>query len=322
MAVITLTDWARRVDPDGKTPTIVEILNETNEILDDMAWVEGNLPTGHRTTIRSGLPSVAWRLLNYGVQPSKSTTVPVTDSCGMLEAYSEIDKSIADLNGNTASFRLSEDVAFIESMSQELAKTIFKGDTVTDPEKFLGLEARFSQKSGAPNSDNIIDAGGTGTACTSVWLIVWDSSTIHGIFPKGSKAGLTHEDLGQVTLTDAGGGRYEGYRSHYKWDAGLTLRDWRYVVRICNLTASNLAIGSTFALEDYMVEATERIPSLSRGRAAFYCNRSVRAHLRRRILSKGNVNLTIDSAGGKPILRFAEIPVRRADVLKFTETAL
>ena len=48
----------------------------------DMDWQEGNLPTGHRTTIRTGLPESAWRLLNYGVQPSKSVTAQVTDTCG------------------------------------------------------------------------------------------------------------------------------------------------------------------------------------------------------------------------------------------------
>ena len=36
----TLLDLARRTDPDNKIATIVEILNETNEILDDMVWVE------------------------------------------------------------------------------------------------------------------------------------------------------------------------------------------------------------------------------------------------------------------------------------------
>ncbi|MBA1687288.1 hypothetical protein G9H12_27730, partial [Escherichia coli] len=83
----TLADWGKRVDPNGKVDKIIELLNQTNPILQDMPFVEGNLPTGHRTTIRSGLPSATWRLLNYGVQPSKSTTVQVTDSIGMLETY-------------------------------------------------------------------------------------------------------------------------------------------------------------------------------------------------------------------------------------------
>ncbi|EPE5434245.1 major capsid protein, partial [Escherichia coli] len=79
--------WGKRVDPNGKVDKIIELLGQTNPILQDMPFVEGNLPTGHRTTIRSGLPSATWRLLNYGVQPSKSTTVQVTDSVGMLETY-------------------------------------------------------------------------------------------------------------------------------------------------------------------------------------------------------------------------------------------
>jgi hypothetical protein len=86
---LTLADWGKRKDPDGKIAVITELLSQTNPILQDMPFVEGNLPTGHRTTVRSGLPSATWRLLNYGVQPSKSTTVQITDACGMLETYSE-----------------------------------------------------------------------------------------------------------------------------------------------------------------------------------------------------------------------------------------
>jgi len=99
--VLTLADWAKRLDPDGKVPAIVELLAQTNDLLMDMQWIEGNLPTGHRTTVRTGLPTVAWRLLNQGVQPSKSTTAQIDEACGMLEAWSEVDKDLAMLNGNT-----------------------------------------------------------------------------------------------------------------------------------------------------------------------------------------------------------------------------
>ena len=47
--------------------------------------------------------------------------------------------------------------------------------------------------------------------------------------------GFQHNDLGEVTLTDDEGGMYQGYRTHYKWDIGLCVRDWRYVVRIANI---------------------------------------------------------------------------------------
>ena len=97
-SVLTLADWAKRIDPDGKTPKIVELLAQTNEILTDMLWKEGNLPTGERTTIRTGLPTVYWRSINQGTQPSKSTTAQIDESCGMLDAWSEVDKDLALLS--------------------------------------------------------------------------------------------------------------------------------------------------------------------------------------------------------------------------------
>src|SRR5215467_14178869 len=118
---ITYADWAKRLDDGYKIATIIELLSQTNEILLDMLAVEGNLPTGHKTTIRTGLPQATWRLLNYGVPNAKSTTAQVTDTCGNLETYSVIDKDIADLNGNTAEFRTSEAMAFIEGMNQQMA---------------------------------------------------------------------------------------------------------------------------------------------------------------------------------------------------------
>ena len=322
--VSTLADVASRMDPDGTIPTIVELLNETNEILDDMMWMEGNLPTGHKTTVRSGLPSVTWRKLNYGVQPSKSTTVPVTDACGMLEAYAEVDKALADLNGNTAEFRLSEDRAFIESMNQEMQDVLFYGDTDVDPEKFMGLAPRYNDTSAA-NGENILLGGGSGSDNTSIWLIVWGANTVHGIYPKGSNAGLNHEDLGRETLTDAAGGLYEGYRTHYKWDCGITVRDWRYVVRIANIDVSDLtkdASGSSADLIDLMVQALEIPRNLGLGKPVFYCNQTIRSFLRRQILNANNVRLRMDEVAGKKVLTFDGVPVRRTDAILSTEATI
>ena len=170
------------------------MLTQTNEALDDIVFVEGNLPTGHRSTIRTGLPGVTWRKLYGGVQPTKSTTAQVTDSCGMLEAYAEIDKALADLNGNTAAFRMTEDRAFLEAMNQQMATTLIYGNEGTQPEAFTGLAPRFNAKSGAVNGENVIFGDGAGTDNTSIWLVCWGPNTVHGIYPKGSKAGFFMED--------------------------------------------------------------------------------------------------------------------------------
>jgi hypothetical protein len=320
----TLADVAKRYDADGKIDTIVELLSETNEVLDDMTFLEGNLPTGHKTTVRSGLPSSTWRKLNYGVQPSKSTTVQITDTAGMLEAYAEVDKALADLNGNTASFRLSEDRAFLESMNQTMASTLFYGDTGTDPEKFMGLGPRYNSLS-AESGDNIIVGGGSGSDNTSIWLVCWGPNTCHGIYPKGSQAGLKHQDLGEVTLEDAASGKYQGYRTHYKWDIGMSLRDWRYVVRIPNIDVSNLtkdASGSSAALVDLMVQAVEKLPNVNLGRCVFYGNRTISSILRRQITNTSNVRLSMDEVAGKRVMSFDGIPFRRNDAILNTEAAV
>ena len=49
-----------------------------------MLWMQCNDGAGHKTTVRTGLPTATWRLLNYGVVKSKSTTAQVRDSTGMV----------------------------------------------------------------------------------------------------------------------------------------------------------------------------------------------------------------------------------------------
>ncbi|EHN1498431.1 hypothetical protein KHR61_003622 [Salmonella enterica] len=319
LTALTLADWGKRVDPNGKIDKITELLSQTNPILEDMLIVEGNLPTGHRTTIRTGLPDATWRLLNYGVPNSKSTTAQVTDSIGMLETYAEIDKSLADLNGNTSEFRLSEDRAFLEAMNQKMAQTLFYGDTSVNPQQFMGLSSRYSSKS-AGNGQNIIDAGGTGTDNTSIWLVVWGENTVHGIFPKGQKAGLHMEDKGQQTLKDAAGGQYEGYRTHYKWDNGLTLRDWRYVVRIANIDVSDLSVPASAAnIVTQMVKALHRVPNLKMGRAVFYMNRTVAQALDLQSLDKASLALSVKETEGEWWTTFRGIPIRETDAILETE---
>jgi len=324
----TLSNLAARMDPDGKISAIIEILNATNDILDDMTVIECNDGTNHKTTIRSGLPSVTWRLLNYGVQPSKSRTVQVSDSTGQLEAYAEVDKTLAELHNNSSQFRLSEDMAFLEAMNQEMASTLIYGNTAADPEKFMGLAPRYASTS-AENGENIIDAAGTGSDNTSVWFIVWSPLIAHCLYPKGTKAGLTHEDLGQVTLTDAAGGLYEGLRTHYKWHLGFTLRDWRGVARIANIDVSELAdAGETgfdgANLPNLMIKAYNKIRmKLRMGRAVIYANETVLTALDLIASNKSNTWFTKgDGVDGNPIIKFRGIPIKQVDAILDTEAAI
>ncbi len=340
---LTLADWASRLDPDGKVADIVNLLSQNNEILDDMLWAEGNLPTGHKTTVRTGLPSAAWRLLNYGVPRGKSTTAQVIDTTGMLEAYALVDKDLADLSGDSAAFRMGEDMAFLEGINQQMAQTLFYGNTQTNPERFLGLAPRFStvNPANANNAVNVIDGGGTGSTNTSIWLICWGQTTAHGIFPKGKKAGLNMEDVTTpAPVLDPNGNPYQAYQTHYKWDCGLTVRDWRFIVRIANIDVTQLTKNASAGADliDLLGQAMYKPPILPRpassiqtatqarggqplsfGRPAIYCNRTIKSFLDRQATNRTNMLLSLSEYDGRAQLTYRGIPVRNSDALLNTE---
>jgi len=319
----TLQDWASRAK-DGKIQSIIEILHQQKPMVKDMAVLEGNLPTGHLTVIRSGLPAATWRQLNYGVPRSKSKTVQVTDSIGMLEQYSDVDKFLADLSGDVAAFRLSEDRAHLEAMNQTMESTMIYGNTATDPKKFMGLSPRYNSLS-AENAENVIDAGGTGSDNSSIWLVTWGPDTCHAIFPNGQPGGLEHIDKGNVTLEDANGNLYEGYRAFFKWHMGLTLKDWRYVVRIANIDISLLiadggVVSSGADLIVSMIKAANLIPEGAIGRQVFYVNKTVYTYLDLQTLKQTNMNVSYgEDQYGKKVMTFRGVPVRKTDALLETE---
>ena len=330
---LTLADWAKRTDPDGRVALVAELLSQSNEILEDCVYKEGNLPTGDRVVIRTGLPTAYWRSLNQGIPNSKSSTAQVDEACGMLEARSEVDKDLAMLNGNTAQFRLSEDTAFLEAMNQTQAQTIFYGNPATDPKQFLGLATRYSSTT-AGNGTNIIPGGASsGSLNTSVYLVVWGDNTVYCPFPKGSKAGLLHEDLGEQTVYD-GVNRMQAYATRYQWKSGLVVKDWRYVVRIPNILVADL-IGGTgtqaatnaFQLTKLMMRAMYKIPNLDMGRAAFYMNRTVHSGLAVQSLDRSQAALAVQPAlsqfgTARNYLSFQGIPIRRVDCLLNTEAVV
>lgn len=319
----TLLDVAKTLDPNGGTAAVAELLNQSNEMLQDMPWYEGNLPTGHRITTRTGLPDVVFRKINGGVPPSKATTAQIDEACGILEARSEIDKDLAMLNGNTGSFRLLQATSFIEAMNQRMQSTVLYGNVDSVPEAFTGLGPRFGAlASGGANKANIIDAGGTGSNLTSIWLVGWGANTIHGIYPKGSTAGLVHNDLGEGDAFDANGNRYRAYMDQYQWKCGLALHDWRYVVRIANIDTAALTKNAATGADiiDLMTQATEKIHSLSGVTPVFYGNRTIGSFLRRQTVNKvASGTLSYDEVGGRPATLFSGIPYRRIDALNTTE---
>lgn len=341
MAFVTLADLGRRMDPDGKIADMAELLSQCNEMIDDIPWVEGNLPTGHVTTLRTSLPKGTFRRFYQGVGYTKSNAAQITYGMAILNAYSQIDKALADINGQAAALREKEDVAHMEGLSQQMSTTYIYGNSASNPEQFTGYAPFYNTVSTvtAQNAVNVFDAGGTGSSNASLWLIGWGESTAYGIYPKGSKAGLQFEDKGDVVPGfDASNNRYEAYTSFFEWKAGLAIEDWRYVVRVANLDTTTAGLAGSTPPDIFAIlsRAVVRLPTAGRTvsgitktdapdkkdppvRLKLYCDRTVRQYMDIQAIRDKNVLLSPTDYAGRPVVNFRNIPIGVTDALLDTE---
>ena len=339
-----LVDWARMADPDGTIADIAWLLAQSNEILKDMIWQEGNLPLGHKVTVNVGLPQGTWRGNNQGVGSNKPINAQYQFSIGELVSYSMVDKSEANLNGEVGKFRWNQDQAHIEGMSQQIASALMYSNEATTPQQFTGFSPYYNtlNTAVAKSAENVIDGGGTQSANASLWLVGWGDNTTFGIFPKGSQAGLVYEDKGDIVpLYDSTGNRFEGYTSYFCWKIGLAVKNWEYNVRIANLDTTTAGLAGTSPADLYvlMSHAVTKLPTLTRRASgitevdapgdpalgimpAWYCNRTIRTYLDIQAIRDKNVLLSSKDYAGNPVMEFRDIPIRVVDALTNSETAL
>ena len=319
---LTLKDKIAQQENGKVTKTIIELLSTSNEMIEDAVVRECNNGSTHKTTVRNGLPEVEFRKFYQGVKCSKGEYTQVTDSTGMLEVYSQVDKALADLENDANQFRLNEAQGFLESLNQTVKKNVFYGNKDENPAGFDGLARRYNKISEDEKSIGyrVLDGGGTGADNTSIWFVTWGDLHTHLLYPKGSKAGLVHEDKGQVTATDTNGNLYEVYRDHFKWDIGLSVRDYRSTCRIANIDVAELAGQSPANLIKLMVQAYHRVNRYAKtGKTVIYCNEAIQTWLHIQAMEKTNVHLSVNEVAGKPVVNFLGIPVRCVDEILNTE---
>ena len=280
----SLLDVYSRTDKNGRIAKIVEQLAKSNDVITDAIYVPCNDGSKHKTTIRAGIPEPVWRRYNQGVQPTKTQTVPVTDTTGMLYDLGFVDKDLADRSGNADSFRVSENMGKLQGFNNKVSRYTFYGNTDAEPEAFMGLAPRFNtlSTSKAASAENVFSAGGSGSTNTSIWFMSWGENTAHMIYPEGMVAGFQHQDLGNDLVSDANGGQFLAYRAYYARDVAM----------------------------------------LGDGKEVIYCNKTIHAWLHKQAMNAKNVNLTIDEYAGKKIVSFLGIPIRRADAILNTESAV
>ncbi len=319
----TLVDVVRTLAPDGTVEqNMAETLNAMNPILEDIPWVQGNLETGHRIVSRTGLPTPTWRRINEGVLPTKSRAQAFDETCGMLEDYSNVDKDLAKLHGNPQAYRGSEDKAKLEGFAQEVSRSFFYQSALLDPEKVHGMSPRYAATTGYTASSYVLKPGtNSGTNCHSVWLISWSPERIFGIFPKHSIAGLHQEDRGQQTIRDSAGKQFEAYVTHYKWDLGFAVKDYRYAVRMqWDVDDTTLFGDDDLGMISAMQTMIDTIHK-DDGNLRFYMGRTSLAKLNAQRMNQTSNLLERIELGKRLVPSFMGVPIRREESL-IAETAI
>lgn len=321
----TIRDYYAQQEGDGKiTATIIDMNISANPMLEDATVVECNDGTSHKTTVRNGCPEPQFRKFYQGVKCSKGEYTQVTDSVGMLADYSNVDKDLADLNGNTNQFRLNEAEAHIQGMNNTVQENVIYGNKGINSSGFDGFATRYNSISTTKGDIGyqVINGGGTGTSNTSIFLIGWSDRAAHFIYPKGSKAGLEHKDLGEVTVKDEDGNEYQAYKDYFAWKIGLCLRNYRSSGRIANIDVSKLGTDEAADLITEMVKLYHRCQKnakLAKAKLVWYVNETIFTYLHLQALEKNNVRLTYEEVAGEPLIKFLGIPIKLCDQILDTE---
>ena len=324
----TLVDVASRLDANGDIAPIAEVLAQNNAILKHLRWQECNMTEGHKHSIRTGIPEPTWRGLYEGVQPTKSTTASVIDVTSNLEMYAEVDCDLANLNGNTYAFRLSEQTAAFQGMANAVAAALYYGDNDKDIRKFTGLATRYNTLAKkTPSSRNCISAidstyVNTPDGYTSIFIV--NLEQFIGLYPKGSRYGLDHKDKGQQTVEAPDGkGKMEAYQDHYKWMPGAALMDWRGCARICNIPIKDGVVDLTGdALLKKMIVAKNRIPANLRKSLVMFMPTEVFTALETIALDKSSNAVKIVEAAEQFKTHFFQIPMEADDAISLNEAKI
>lgn len=322
----TLVNLANRMN-DKKLLDIANHLETEEEVLEDINWQEANGGLIHRESAFTALPQAEWGLLGGFFGAGKAATRQISEQTRSLGLYSKVPVDIAKESGNPAKYRRTEDLAISAGLATQFADALFYGNSLADPNQPTGLKNRYNSLS----LSNVHDAGGSVggdvTGLTSLWIVKNDPSTFFGIYSQGSKAGLDVRDLGEATETASNGKERQVYRTQFRWNAGIMVRDDRYVQRIANVpitTDLSVDISTVWAkFERILVHVINHLPGRNPNGVRIYCNADLMTQFEIKAMEKSNVLYTSGEVYGKPMTMFrGVIPIRRVDAILSTETVV
>jgi len=325
----SLADKTKLVAPDGTALKIAQILEKSTPFLEDMPTMEGNLATGHMGALQTELASSTFTDYYEGVIPTKGKNQIITWTTARQRSLAVVDADLLKLDNNSDIALMNQSLSHLMGMGQDWESKLIYG-TKDDSGRILGLAATYDHLSTSETDigSNVIDAGGTGSDNSSIWLAYWGMNNAHGIYPKGSVGGIEKIDYKTELVTAPNGvGQYEARRILFKHDCGLAIPNWKSIVRIANIDVSELADAgeSTYdgaPLANLLIRAynlfTRSVKAM--GKPYIYCNRTVKTALDLIANNKPTLGINmVKDVLGEPVTTFWGIPIHTAEMILNTE---
>lgn len=310
---------AARMTHNNEIIDVAEVLNETNDVIQDAHVERANDITSHVVSRRSALPTISWVKAGNGWSATVGLLNQARETIGMMKARYQCPEDVMRLQPNPAKYRMQQERAYIESMGQEFTNTLIAGTTAGVPEEFDGVASRYTSIATGNVWNNGASAGG-GATISSIWFFQWGPGKVYLIYPRNTEGGgIKKQDKGLVYTTGDNSSYLWAYVTEFSWDIGLCIEDTRSVKRLANISTLSSTDINTLD-EDKIIQIRNNYKTA--GTISMYCNEDVYTQLQILAKDKTNVHWGPENPFGKPQLYFLDMPVRRCDAITSTQSVL
>ncbi len=321
---------------DGKFVPWAETLTENNPFLFDLAIISATGILSDQGSRETSLPTP--QIINVGAGHESSTVRWDTfkENISIFVDRADIPKHVLDLQPDKLAFRAKVEDRHMEGFGQGVTNHMFYGTSVATPEKFDGLDVRYSvpdstdptNPSSASADAFVFDAGATGVDTMSVWLVQHGLDKIKGITPINDPmmgiekvdSGLVYDDTDTTyTKVDAGRKKRQVHRTEFEWKIGLSVVDMRAVARVRNIGVAIDALDASFL--QLIFQAEDEVFKGS-GQIFAYVPKRMLTFLHIMAEAKQNVTYDTNNIYGIPLFRIGNILIRPEDALNIDESVV
>ena len=326
---ITLAETMKALGSDDRFLSVIDGLVEVNDMIADAPLKEASTITSDEISRVVTYPVPQWKNIGEGWNATSGRLQSDSEGMGVMKNRLQINLDVVDRMPHPEQYMRLQETMHLNAMAEEAANTIVYGSSGSAPEEFDGLDIRYNALSSAAWSDNGVfnNGEGSGSTCTSIWLIQWHATECALIYPRyDPNAGLTRTPKPNQLINTAADANspYSNQISawfaltEFSWALGLSLADNRRVKRVCNIQSTQ---GDEHSLdEDVLSNAI--LDFDTDGPIYAYCNKQVIAQLQKRVNNKSNVNYVPDSPFAKPMYYFLDVPLRRMKAITNAESVI